>query len=140
MWAIKKHVTPQYIRARLRYQTSAVLCCWLWASARDSSARLSAPSPLHVCVCLRVKLCVCFLLWQGGAGWTNMSFWVSGCRANIDQSALRHVAGQIKHSSGTKSQWHALSPGWISPRLSDWPATHHPHQERHRLLQMVSYF
>lgn len=139
MWAIKKHVTQQYIRVRLRYQTSAALCCWLWAWWETLLHDYQSHHH-YMCVCLWVKLCVCFLLWQGGAGWTNMSFWVSGCRANIDQSALRHVAGQIKHSSGTKSQWHALSPGWISLRLSDWPATHHTHQERHRLLQMVLYF
>lgn len=83
-----------------------------------------------VCVC--VTSCVCFLLQRGGAGWTNMSFWVSGCRANIDQSALRHVAGQIKHSSSTKNQWHALSPGWISLRLSDWSPTHHTGKEIER--------
>lgn len=32
-------------------------------------------------------------------GRTNKSFWVSGCRANIDQRARRHAEGQIKHSS-----------------------------------------
>ncbi len=90
-----------------------------------------------VCDCV-LEVCVCFLLWRGGAGWTNMSFSVSGCRANIDQRAQRHAAGQIKHSSdglqGTKSQWHALSPGWISLRLSDWLPAHHTVREgeRHR--------
>lgn len=53
-----------------------------------------------VCLCVSVhwKVRVCFLLWRGGAGRTNMSFWVGGCRANIDPHAWRHAAGQIKHS------------------------------------------
>lgn len=138
MWAIKN------VRHSSTYEYASVikhlLCCAVGSGPRWETLCTIIRAITATCVCVWVKLCVCFLLWQGGAGWTNMSFWVSGCRANIDQSALRHVAGQIKHSSGTKSQWHTLSPGWISLRLSDWPATHHTHQERHRLLQMVLYF
>lgn len=60
----------------------------------------------HVCLCVSVcSKCVFVFCCGGGvAGWTNMSFWVSGCRANIDQRAWRH-AGQIKHSSdGRRAQ------------------------------------
>lgn len=96
------------------------------------------------------QVCVCVCEWNyvfifycrgvGGAVWTNMSFQVSGCRANIDQRALQHVAGQIKHRSGTKNQWYALSPGWISLHLSDWSHTHHTGRETERCSRSLGCF
>lgn len=131
MWTIKNmwHPSTYEYFSLIKH----LLCCAVGSGPRWATVPYYYQSHHHhVSVSVCVKLCVCFLLWRGGAGWTNMSFWVSGCRANIDQSALRHVASQIKHSSGTKSQWHTLSPGWISLRLSDWPPTHHTGTETER--------
>lgn len=51
-------------------------------------------------------LCVCVFVFCGGRRWTNMSSWVSGCRANIDQPhSWQHAAGQIMHGgNGHRTQ------------------------------------
>lgn len=71
------------------------ICCYcvlllpqvLWVTV---STLLSEPSPP----------CVFVFCGGGGGRWTNMSLWVSDCRANIDQQhSWQHAGGQIMHGS-----------------------------------------
>lgn len=110
-------------------------------------ATISAITTL--CVCLRVSVCwkcvFVVLWWRGGAGWTNMSFWVSGCRANIDQHARRHPAGQIKHSSDSRRAQRANDMPYHLDELASVCQTDHQHTTqweggRHRdELKLLTY-
>ncbi len=110
------------------------ICCYFvlpwWVTVPCYYQSHHHPVCVPVCECV-LEVCVCFLV----GGWTNMSFWIRGCRVNIDQHAQRHAAGQIKHSSdGHRAQRANVMPYHLDElaTVCQTDDTHTLHSERGR--------